>query len=152
MEFENFITGFTDGEGSFCVSFNRRSKMVTNIEVRPSFSISQHRRNLPVLKEIRNYFGVGFIRFSKKDQNYKYEVRSINDLTKVIIPHFEKYRLKTSKKNDFLLFSKICKLVVSKHHLNKKYLNEVIDLAYQMNCAGKRKYKKQVLLKFISKS
>ncbi len=151
MEFENYITGFADGEGSFCISFNRRSKMVTNIEVRPSFSISQHKRNLSVLNEIKNYFGVGAIRFSRRDQNYKYEVRSITDLTKVIIPHFEKYRLKTSKKSDFLLFSKVCKLVGSKHHLNERYLREIVELAYQKNCAGKRKYTKQELLKFMTR-
>lgn len=61
MEFKSYITGFTDGEGTFSVSFSHRAKLRTNIEARPSFSISQHKRNLEILKEIREYFGVGSI-------------------------------------------------------------------------------------------
>ena len=145
------MTGFVDGEGSFTVSFNRRSKLKTGIEVRPSFSIAQHKRNLPILQRIRNYFGVGGIRFSKHDQNYKYEVRSIDDLVRVIIPHFEKYPLQTTKKHDFEIFKQICRWVYAKHHLNKVYLSKIIELAYQMNPSGKRKYSKSKLLRFMAR-
>ena len=145
------MTGFVDGEGSFTVSFNRRSRLKTGIEVRPSFSIAQHKRNLPILQRIRNYFGVGGIRFSKHDQNYKYEVRSIDDLVRVIIPHFEKYPLQTTKKHDFEIFKQICHWVHSKHHLNKDYLRKIIELAYQMNASGKRKYSKRRLLRFMAR-
>src|SRR3989344_5131251 len=104
MEFSSYLTGFVDGEGCFSVSFNLRNKFSTGIEVRPSFSVSQHKRNLNILKEVRNYFGVGGIRYSKRDGNYKYEVRSIKDLIKRIIPHFDKYYLKTSKNADYKIF------------------------------------------------
>jgi hypothetical protein len=151
MEFASYITGFTDGEGTFSVSFSQRAKLRTNIEVRPSFSISQHKRNLMILKEIKKFFGVGGIRYSKKDNNYKYEVRSIEDLTKVVIPHFEKYPLKTSKSKDFNLFKEICNLIKSNHHLNPEYLEVIIDKAYKMNESGKRKYQKKKLLKFLAR-
>ena len=108
MDFASYITGFVDGEGTFSVSFNYRAKLNTNVEVRPSFSISQHKRNLEILKRIRDYFGVGSIRFSKRDQNYKYEVRSLNDLLKKVIPHFEEFPLRTTKQKDFKLFREIC--------------------------------------------
>ena len=145
----SYITGFVDGEGCFMISFNKREKLVTGIEVRPSFSIGQNKRNLKILELIRDYFGCGAIRFSKKDQCYKYEVRSIGDLRKKIIPHFQKYPLKTDKKNDFQIFSCICDLVASSKHLNKEYLEEIIEKAYQMNESGKRKYKKDVLLRIV---
>jgi len=151
MEFGEYITGFTDGEGSFSVSFSRRKKMKTGLEVRPSFSISQHQRNLEILKKIRGYFQVGGIRYSKSDHNYKYEVRSIKDLTDVIIPHFQKYPLKTSKKRDFKLFEKISKLIHSNHHLSSENIMEIIDMAYMMNKSGKRKYAKKELLKFVTR-
>ncbi|MFC1710183.1 LAGLIDADG family homing endonuclease [Patescibacteria group bacterium] len=151
MDFASYITGFVDGEGTFSVSFCRRSKFKTNIEVRPSFSISQHKRNLEILKAIKTYFNAGFIRYSKRDQNYKYEVRSINDLNRKIIPHFKKYPPQTSKSKDFDLFEEICRYVVEKKHLNPNYLEEIINKAYLMNESGKRKYKKQNLLRFIAR-
>jgi hypothetical protein len=151
MELQSYITGFVDGEGTFSVSFCHRTKFKTNIEVRPSFSISQHKRNLEILKEIKEYFGVGAIRFSKRDQNYRYEVRAINDLVQKVIPHFQKYPLRTSKVRDFLLFVEICKLVSANHHLNADYLEKIINKAYQMNESGKRRYSKSKLLKLMAR-
>ena len=133
MEFTSYIAGFVDGEGTFCISFNYRAKLNTNIEVRPSFSISQHKRNLAILRRIRDYFGVGSIRFSKRDQNYKYEVRSLRDLVKKVIPYFEKFPLQTTKQKDFELFREICFLMKENYHLNVNSLKEIIEKAYQMN-------------------
>ena len=151
MEFPSFITGFSDGEASFCISFTKRSSLNVGIEVRPSFSISQHKRNLKILKEIKSYFGVGGIRFSKRDQNYKYEVRSIKDLTKVIIPHFINYPLKTSKARDFKIFTNICKKISKNLHLNPRFFTKIIHQAYQMNESGKRKFKKEDLLRLVTR-
>ncbi len=151
MDFNSYITGFTDGEGCFSVSFSLRKKLSTGIEVRPSFSISQHNRNLYLLKEVRDYFRVGGIRYSKKDGNYKYEVRSVKDLVNNIIPHFEKQPLKTSKSRDFLIFKKVCGLIYTSKHLNRYYLGKIIRMSYKMNESGKRKYKEQELLKLLTR-
>ena len=144
-----YITGFADGEGCFSVSFTKRAKMNTGLEIRPSFSIGQNKRSLSVLKTIQNYFGCGAIRFSRHDQTYKYEVRSIGDIRKQIIPHFQKYPLQTSKLDDFQKFSWICDQIAASRHLNKVCLAEIIDIAYSMNESGKRKYTKIELQKTI---
>lgn len=151
MNFPSYITGFADGEACFCVSFNFREKMKYKIEIRPSFSISQNQRNIDILKKINQYFGCGGLRFSKSDNNYKYEVRSITDLSKIIIKHFEDYPLQTSKINDFEKFAEICKIIYSNHHLQKDGMNKIIELAYSMNESGKRKYKKEYLLKLLAR-
>lgn len=151
MDFNSYITGFTDGEGTFSVSFNRRSKLKTKIEVRPSFSISQHKRSRKILEMIQNHFKCGGIRFSAKDQNYKYEVRSIEDLIKRIIPHFQTFPLQTSKLNDFVIFSEICEMIHQSRHLNPGNLSEIIDKAYTMNPSGKRRYTKKELLRFMTR-
>lgn len=150
MDFNSFVSGFVEGEGCFCISFNRRAKMKTGIEIRPSFSISQNKRNLELIKSINQHFQCGSIRFSKSDQNYKYEVRSIKELVKVIIPFFEKYPLQGIKNDDFLLFREVCLLVYQNQHLNRDTLRKIIDLSYQINCSGKRKYKKEELLKHMA--
>jgi len=149
MDFNSFVSGFTEGEGCFCVSFNQRSKLKTNIEVRPSFSISQNKKNLELIKKIHQNFHCGSIRFSKSDQNYKFEVRSISDLVKKIIPFFQKYPLVGTKKIDFEKFSMVCELVYRNQHRNKEKLLEIIETSYQINC-GKRKYQKDELLKHMT--
>lgn len=136
-----YVSGFSDGEGSFCVSFSPRKLGEVDWEVRPSFSISQHKRSRDVLFKIKDFFACGSIRFSKKDQNYKYEVRSMTELSEKIIPHFQKFFLETSKRKDFLLFQEIIDLMRNNKHLRKDGLKEIINLAKQMNPAGKRNYK-----------
>ncbi len=144
-----YITGFVDGEGCFSISFNKREKMKTGIEIRPSFSIGQSRKSLPVLEKARDYFGCGAIRFSRRDQTYKYETRSISEIRKRIIPHFKKYPLQTFKSNDFATFTWICDEIAASRHLNKDNLKAIIESAYTMNESGKRRYTKDELLKII---
>lgn len=153
--FPYWLTGFTDGEGCFSISFNKRSKLKLNIEVRPSFSISQSgRRNtfdskINVLTEIQTYFQCGFIRTYKADGMCKYEVRNISDLHSYIIPHFEKYPLLTIKNEGFESFKTIVNLMRSNLHKNEKGLASIIDLAFRMNPSGKRKVNKEELYKLL---
>ena len=151
MEDAAYVSGFVDGEGSFLVSFQYRKKMATGIEVRPSFTVSQHRRNRPVIEWLRNFFDCGSIRFNGSDQTFKYEVRSLRDLTSKIIPHFISNPLKTSKAEDLEALKMICSLMQEKQHLSRDGVIKIIHLAYQMNNLGARRYDKQSLLRMISK-
>ena len=151
MDFESFITGFVDGEGCFSISFSRRSRFKTGIEIRPSFSIAQHKRNENLIRRIHHFFDCGSVRFSKFDQNYKFEVRSLKDLCNCIVPHFEKYPLQGIKKNDFNIFSKVCYLMKESKHLNFVYLQDIIQVSYTMNESGKRRYKQSELLSILDK-
>ena len=149
MDFNSFISGFVEGEGCFCISFSKRVKLNTKIEVRPSFSISQNKKNLELLKMIKSHFQCGSIRFSKSDQNYKYEVRSISDLMKKIIPFFTKFPLLGTKKDDFEKFAFICEKIYQNQHRNIDTLKKIIKVSYEINL-GKRKYKKEELLKHMT--
>ena len=151
MEIASYITGFIDGEGSFLVSFSVRPKLKIGIEARPSFSVSQHERSKAILEELQRFFDCGGIRFDAHDQTYKYEVRSLAELISKIIPHFNQYTLHTSKRDDFQLFSKICELMKIKEHRTDHGIRQIIDLAYQMNNLGARRYTKDDLLRIVSK-
>jgi len=59
--------------------------------------------------------------------------------------------LRTSKKIDFEKFKRICLIIKSNHHLAMSGAKEIIDLAFEMNVSGKRKYKKEFLLKLLDK-
>ncbi len=151
MDIKSYITGFVDGEGCFTVSFSLRSKMKYKIEVRPSFSVSQNKKSKEIIFLLHNYFACGGVRFSKNDQNYKYEVRSISDLVKTIIPHFKKYPLKTAKKLEFDKFTEICQLIYSSHHLSQAGLTKIIKLSEDLNVSGSKKYNRNDLLKMIAR-
>jgi hypothetical protein len=151
MEMESYVTGFVDGEGCFSVSFSIRSKMKMGLEVRPSFAVSQHKRNRDIILWLQRFFGCGGVRFCKRDQNFKFEVRSTADIIKKVIPHFEKYPLQTSKMTDFLAFKEVCGLVHSNHHLEPNGMKKVIELSEKINKTGKKKYDRNDLLRFIAR-
>ena len=146
-----YVTGLTEGEGSFCVSFNLRKRLKVVIETRPSYSLTLSRRDLDLIKKVHEFFGCGGVRYSRSDLCYKYEVRNVADLVEKIIPHFERYPLQGAKRRDFELFKQICRMVRANLHLSVRYLPEIIELAYQMNPSGKRKYTKEDLLRVLGR-
>lgn len=135
-----YLSGYTDGEGCFCVSVNRSIKHKFGWEIRPSFSVSQNKDRAEVLTLFKNYLGCGNIRPSISDDTLKYEVRSLTDLINKVIPHFNRYSLISGKRRSFYLFVKVCKSMQDKKHLTKDGLSEILILAEKMNTSGKRKY------------
>lgn len=146
-----YVSGFVDGEGSFLVSFSIRKKFLLGVETRPSFTISQHQRSKRVLDELKDFFECGTIRFNTHDGTYKYEVRSICDLCKKIIPHFEQYPLRSSKHHDFETWRSICADVLKQQHRTCDGLKSIITLAYQMNGLGARRYTMDDLLQMAGR-
>ena len=150
-----WLAGFADSEACFLVSFNLRTKMNHRIEVRPSFSISQKKdrenANYTTLLWIMNFFRGGSIRFSKIDQTWKYETRSIDHIIHRVIPYFERNHLRTAKKGDFLKFRRICLLVNSKHHLSTSGIREIIETSSLMSSTGRRKFSREFLLRLLDK-
>ena len=146
-----YISGLIEGEGSFSISFSFRKKLKIGIETRPSFSVTLNQRDLALLKKVQSYFNCGGIRFSKSDRTYKFEVRSIQDIVKYILPHFNDYPLIGAKHLDFQKFKKICLLIYESKHLNKHFLIEIIEDAYSMNPSGKRKHDKKALLRTLTR-
>ncbi|OGY30275.1 MAG: hypothetical protein A3F33_00880 [Candidatus Woykebacteria bacterium RIFCSPHIGHO2_12_FULL_43_10] len=144
-----YLSGYADGEGSFCISFSPRPKIRTSLEVRPSFSVSQNYDRQEVLQTFKRYLGCGTIRRNPSDRTYKYEVRSIKDLQEKVIPHFLKYPLLSSKVKDFEKFTRVCNLVHQGAHLKKEELNKILEISFQMNGLGARRYTREQLLSLI---
>ena len=151
MEIPSYITGFVDGEGSFLVSFSERKKMNMQLEVRPAFTVSQHKRSKNVLLLLQEFFRCGSIRFNKRDETWKYEVRSLDDLILKIIPHFELFPLQTAKAHDFEHFKQVCWMMRKRHHLRQDGISTIVNLAFKMNNLGARRYTKDILLRIVGK-
>jgi hypothetical protein len=100
-------TGFADPESSFIVSIYKAIDLQSGWRVNPIFSITLHGKDIALLQRILSFFGVGTINISKEDGSAIYTVKSIKDLTNVILPHFLKYPLITQKRADFFLFKSV---------------------------------------------
>lgn len=128
-----FITGFTDAEGSFSIQVCRNPESKISWSVQAKFLITLHSDDLALLEAIKFYFkGVGNINKHGKN-SVQYKVTSKQDLTNVILPHFEKYPLITQKRADFELFKKVVDLINQKKHLTTEGLYEIVAIKASIN-------------------
>ena len=140
MNLASYISGYVDGEGCFCVSFQPSRRHRFGWEVRPSFSVSQNADRSELLYIIQNEWGCGFIRPDRSDKTLKFEVRCVRDLLDKVLPHFRAYPLVSSKQSDVDKFEKICLLMDENRHLEIEGFIEIVRIAMEMNPSGKRKY------------
>ena len=140
MDMNSYISGFVEGEGCFCVSFQPSRRHRFGWEVRPSFSVSQNADRAQLLYEIQNLWGCGFIRPDRSDKTVKFEVRNSEDLANKVLPHFRNFPLFSSKQADLNNFMEVCELVSKDKHLEREGFEKIVRLAMEMNPSGKRKY------------
>lgn len=140
MDLDSYISGFVDGEGCFCVSFQPSDRHRFGWEVRPSFSVSQNAERAELLYLIRDKWECGFIRPDRSDKTLKFEVRNVGNLVARVLPHFRTYPLMSSKQADFERFARVCELVSKGEHLELEGFEQIVRLAMEMNPSGKRKY------------
>ncbi len=127
-----WVVGFVDGEGCFYVGFNINREMKTGVQVLPELTVVQHKRDVAVLYALKDYFGCGVVRSNHGDR-MAYRVRGHKNLAEVIIPFFEKHKLKTKKRIDFEKFRDVVRLMEKKAHLTAEGLERIQSLATQMN-------------------
>jgi hypothetical protein len=141
-----WIVGYTDGEGCFSVTIIKNKRTKFGWQVFPEFVITQGEKSFDSLVLIKDFFGCGNIfvnhrRDNHKENIWRYCVRSINDLNEIIIPFFEKNSLKTEKKDNFLLFSKIIKIMIKKEHYQLRGIKKIAKIIQKLN----RKYPSKFL-------
>lgn len=100
------------------VSISKNIKAKIGWAIKHDFSIYLHKKDLPLLISIKEFFGVGRVYLDPKKQTAVYSVAKISDLINVIIPFFTKYSLITQKRADFLLFKSVVELMEKKRTSN----------------------------------
>jgi hypothetical protein len=139
-----WITGFVDGEGCFSINFIRqpdrpgRRGYTTGFQVAHEFAVTQGAKSVDSLHMLERFFGVGAVYINKRYDNhkehlYRFCVRKREDLYTKIVPFFERYPLRTSKRGDFQKFAHCMKLVQTNSHLTKNGLIEIVRIAETMN-------------------
>ncbi len=142
--FIGWLLGFVDGEGCFSIGFvkqpdrGKRRGYTTGYQVAHRFVITQGVKSVDCLEEVKKFFGVGKININHRHDNHKedlaqYCVNSTEDLTRTIIPFFEKHNLRTSKQYDFEQFSLCMKMVSLNEHLTHAGLIRIVEISQTMN-------------------
>lgn len=126
-----FITGFTDGDGSFSVSIAKK-KSGLGWKIQPTFTVGLDPKDLDLLVQIKAYFKVGKIYTSGRGIVY-YTVGSTKDIIKYILPHFDKYNLATLKLKDYLVFKNIVLLMEKGEHKSLSGLLKIFSLRAILN-------------------
>jgi hypothetical protein len=135
---EGWLVGFVDGEGCFSCPIYRCDKMTLRWQVRPEFAVAQGASSRDVLEEMMRWFGCGRIYANRRYDNhredmYRYCVRRFGDLREVIIPFFEEHPLRTAKRDNFVKFVRIIRLMELRRHLSLEGIAEIAEIAQTMN-------------------
>src|SRR5437868_10494229 len=120
-----YLSGHADGEGCFCVTFNRSRRHRFGWEIRPSFSVSQNADRSEVLELFQKTLGCGTLRPDRSDRTLKFEIRSVSALATKVLPHFERYPLRSSKQKDVERFRAIVQLMLRGGHLEPAGFSEI---------------------------
>ncbi|KKU73283.1 MAG: hypothetical protein UX98_C0009G0014 [Parcubacteria group bacterium GW2011_GWA2_47_26] len=145
----NYVTGLTDGEGTF--TYSRMSK-VRNLSL--YYAIALNIKDLELLKKVREFFGCGKIYFSKpvagKFSNPKsisgarayFRIVKIAELFKVT-RHFEEYPLQGEKAKAFVIWKR---MVEFKARMYRHEMPKLLALAAELSKMNGRIEKRKLIL------
>jgi hypothetical protein len=137
----NWVVGFVDGEGCFCVSVHRSLMMHGHggWQAQPTFHVYQHQDHREVLEAMISFFGCGRLRPKGPKSNVlAFVVESLRDLEAAVLPFFENHPLRI-KGADFEAFAVIVRSMRAKEHLTRSGFERIVRLAYGMNANGKQR-------------
>ena len=125
----NWVVGFTEAEGCFFVKKHLNNE---RLSIKLGCQITQHNRDILLLKSLIDFFNCGRLEpVGESSQNFI--TAKLSDITKIIIPFFDKYPLVGSKAKDFKDWKKISELMTSKAHLNKEGQEQILQIKSRIN-------------------
>jgi len=127
-----WITGFVDGEGTFYIKIYS-SKTNVGFSVQLRFRIPQHDRDSKLIEVIQKSFGSGSVEKHTRHPAVTLVITKFTTVTDKIIPFFESYPLVGVKKNDFLDWCTVAKLMNNKAHLTQEGFNLIRTIKSGMN-------------------
>jgi hypothetical protein len=130
----DWIVGFIDGEGCFHVGISRHDDLRSGYQILPELSVVQHQRDIDLLYELRSVMKCGVVRRNHGDR-FCWRVRSLKNLTEIVVPFFETYPLKSKKEIEFLRFRDVVMLMQKGEHLTEDGFSKIVKIASEMNRA-----------------
>ena len=143
-----YFAGFVDGEGSFHLTFRKRSDYRLPWKVSLCLNVSQ--KDKVILALLKRHLQCGEIR-NKGDGVWMYEVNNLNAIRSNVIPFFRRFGfLSAKKKRDFAIFQRMAELMAGGAHLTREGIERLLLERHAMNDGGKRKYFEEEIIKAFS--
>ena len=141
----HYLAGFTDGEGSFNVSFRPRDDYKAPWKVSLCFNVSQ--RDPVILALFKRHLRCGTMR-QRHDGVWYYEVNNLTAIVENVIPFFERFGfLSAKKKRDFSKFKQLAELIRQGRHHGREGVEQIVEIRRDMNDGGKRRYSDEEILR-----
>jgi len=144
---DDYLIGFTEGEGMFYIGIVPSKETKTGWQVIYFLKVSQNPIGLKVLNQFKKRLGCGYVKQNsqtdKTDKSLAYVVRDFPSLRDKVIPFFEGKLI--IKKQAFEKFKQVLDIVAKKQHLTLAGITQILEIAYSMN-TQKRKVEKQLIL------
>ena len=137
-----YLSGFSDGEGSFNVSLRKKIDYRVEWQIVLTFNVSQ--RDITNLFLLKKHLGCGRLQHRSDGVHY-FVVGNYHSIIERVIPFFERFAFfSASKKRNFSLFKQIAELVESKQHLIPEGFQRIVEIREELNKGRgrKRKYNK----------
>jgi hypothetical protein len=141
-EIGHFLAGFVHGEGCFMIVCRPRADHRRGWKISAAFNASQ--KDIVPLELLQRTFGCGTIRRAANGGWY-YEVNSLSDINRVVIPFFTRFPMLGQKASDFALFEQAVKLMSA--GLDDETYVQVLQLRDHLNGGGKRRYTMEKILR-----
>lgn len=130
-----WFSGFTSGDGSFPVEILKSSSHKIGHQVILKFLITQHNRDLELLKCFNIFLEGGFIK--ERTDISEFRVIKLSLITDKLIPLFQKHPIIGNKNKDFLDFCIIAELMNSSAHKTPDGLDKIREIKAGMNTKRK---------------
>ena len=139
---EAYLSGFTDGEGTFSIGLQRRPDLSLGFQLVPEFRVSQNAERASILYTFQRVLGCGRIvendgRSGSSDRTLVLVVRNRKDLVERVIPFFERNPLLSEKANEFETFGEVVLAMDAGQHLDPDGFERLIRTSLRMNGGGR---------------
>ena len=121
------------GDGCFYVSIYKSLTTKTGIAVALRIVITQHKRDIELLKYLIKIFEIGRIDQTKNSTSVVFVVTKYKDIKEKIIPLFDNYPLHGIKLKNYVLFKKIVEIIEKKLHTTQQGLFEIRKIKSKIN-------------------
>ena len=133
----NWLAGFTSGEGCFYLKVREPTSYRTGFRVELIFQLTQHSRDLLLLRELVKYLGCGRIYNDTNAAVSRLIITRLEDLNDKVIPFFLKYQIQGVKYLDYLDFVKVAELMKNKTHTTAEGVDIISKIKANMNKSKK---------------
>lgn len=128
-----WVAGFVEAEGCFMIKISKSSAYKLGVQIQLKFQITQSSRDILLINKLVTYFGCGSLEVYKDGQMVNFVVTKFSDISEIIIPFFDKYKLTGFKNFNYSYFKEAVEIFRQKEHLTPSGLKSLKEIKVKMN-------------------